>query len=270
MAMIGNAHASRSACIALLMLAACSDPDSTPDAPARPTMATDFATTTTCELVPDAAIRIAGGTFVMGQMDIYPAEEGPLRQTTVDSFWLDPHEVTNRQFAAFVTATGYATGAELPVDPAAYGVPADQIPPDLLLPGSAVFTPPERPSTRYTDWWVYVPGASWKKPYGPQGPDAVGNQPVVHLAYADMEAYARWAGGRLPTEAEWEYAAGAGAPPAVDQPDGDLANSWQGVFPMHNEKSDGFSGIAPVGCFAPNPHGLYDMVGNVWEVVSDF
>ncbi len=205
----------------------------------------------------------------MGQDDIY-AEEGPRRETRVDGFWIDPHEVTNRQFAAFVEATGYETVAEKPVDPALFGVPEDQIPPELLLPGSAVFTPPDQPSTRYTDWWKYVPGANWMKPYGPDGPDAQENQPVVHLAWDDMVAYANWAGGRLPTEAEWEYAASAGADPYSAQPDGETANSWQGAFPVVNEETDGFAGIAPVGCFAPNANGLYDMVGNAWEVTQDF
>ncbi len=206
---------------------------------------------------------------MMGQEGVY-AEEGPLRDTRVDTFWIDPHEVTNRQFAAFVEATEYVTVAEKPVDPAVFGVPADQIPTDLLHPGSAVFTPPDRPSNRYTDWWKYVPGAYWRKPYGPSGPDAQGNQPVVHLAWEDMVAYANWAGGRIPTEAEWEYAGNANAEPYTEQPDSESANSWQGLFPIVNEETDGFKGIAPVGCFRPNANGLHDMVGNVWEVTQDF
>lgn len=206
---------------------------------------------------------------MMGQENIY-VEEGPVRKTTVDTFWIDRHEVTNRQFSAFVASTGYVTLAEKPVNPALYGVPEDQIPAELLMPGSAVFTPPERPSQNYSDWWVYVPGANWKKPYGPNGPDARGDQPVVHLAWEDMLAYADWAGGRLPTEAEWEFAASAGAPPYSEQPSGEAANSWQGMFPVVNEQADGFGGIAPVGCFTPNANGLYDMVGNVWEVTQDY
>jgi formylglycine-generating enzyme required for sulfatase activity len=133
-----------------------------------------------------------------------------------------------------------------------------------------VFTPPDRPSRNYADWWAYVPGTSWKKPYGPGGPDAAPDQPVVHLGWDDMQAYAAWAGGRLPTEAEWEFAASAGAADSTAQPGPDAANSWQGVFPVVNEAADGFKGIAPVGCFAPNAFGLYDMVGNVWEVTADF
>jgi len=203
----------------------------------------------------------------MGQEEIY-AEEGPVRETTVDGFWIDRHEVTNRQFAAFVAETGYVTLAEKPVDPALFGVPESSIPADLLRPGSAVFTPPERPSRDYSDWWRYVPGANWRTPYGAGGAEARANEPVVHLAWDDMLAYAEWQGGRLPTEAEWEYAAKAGTPSTTVQPE--EANSWQGVFPVVNEETDGFSGIAPVGCFAPNANGLYDMVGNVWEVTADF
>jgi formylglycine-generating enzyme required for sulfatase activity len=221
-----------------------------------------------CKPPPDAPIRIMGGTFMMGENDVY-AEEGPMRRTTVDGFWIDPHEVTNRQFAEFVTATGYVTRAEKPVDPKLFKAPRTQIPPELLKPGSAVFTPPAKPSTRYLDWWKYVPGASWKKPYGPHGPDAAPQEPVVHLAWDDMQAYAKWKGGRVPSEAEWEFAASGGQPSKNVQPGPDRANTWQGVFPLVNEGSDGFKGIAPVGCFAANNFGLYDMIGNVWEVTAD-
>jgi sulfatase modifying factor 1 len=138
----------------------------------------------------------------------------------------------------------------------------------MLRPGSAVFTPPDFPSNNYSDWWKYVPGASWKKPYGPNGPADVANEPVVHLAWDDMVAYAKWRGGRIPTEAEWESAASAGKRSKNVQPG--EANSWQGVFPNYNAETDGFKGIAPVGCYQPNANGLYDMVGNVWEVTADF
>ncbi len=204
----------------------------------------------------------------MGEEDVY-REEGPVRSVTVGDFWIDPHEVTNRQFAAFVDATGYRTIAEKPVDHNAFGdVDRAQIPQELLEPGSAVFTPPSTPSSRYSDWWRYVPGANWRRPFGPVGGSNKPAEPVVHLAFADMAAYAAWAGGRIPTEAEWEYAARAGKSSVNVQPV--EANTWQGVFPVRNEELDGFKAIAPVGCYAPNDYGLYDMVGNVWEMTADF
>lgn len=248
-----------------LLAAACGG---APEQSALPQSVTDFAASTSCRTPPPQPVEIRGGSFLMGSNAVY-AEEGAPRETRVDGFWIDPHEVTNRQFAAFVQATGHVSVAEKRVDPAQFGVPLEQIPAYMLEPGSAVFTPPARPSRNYADWWAYVPGANWKKPYGPNGPDAVLDEPAVHLAWDDMQAYAKWRGGRLPTEAEWEYAASAGAPKYVAQPDPARANTWQGVFPVVNEAKDGFKGIAPVGCFAPNAFGLYDMVGNVWEVTSD-
>lgn len=233
-----------------------------------------------CPAIASAPVWLAGGSFVMGSDQVY-AEEGPPRLTQVEGFWIDPHEVTNAQFAEFAAATGHVTIAEQPVDPAQFALPSDQIPPDMLKPGSAVFVAPERPSTRYVDWWRYVPGANWRWPDGPGGPEADPRLPVVHLAFADMQAYAAWRGGRLPSEAEWEYAAnagsrtgsragaGAGSGKNIAQPGPDAANSWQGVFPVVNETADGFAGAAPVGCYAPNAFGLYDMVGNVWEVTAD-
>lgn len=231
--------------------------------------ATDFASDKSCSTPADTPVQIAGGIFLMGQDDVY-AEEGPVRETTVGTFWIDPHEVTNRQFAEFIKATGYVTVAERPVDAAEFGVPVDQIPAFMLEAGSAVFTPPEQPSRNYADWWQYVPGAYWRKPYGPDGPDAKSAEPAVHMGWQDMEAYAAWRGGRIPTEAEWEFAASAGAAKSKVQPSGDAANTWQGIFPVVNEETDGFKGIAPVGCFEPNANGLYDMVGNVWEVTADY
>ncbi len=245
-----------------LILAACNQTEN--DTPGDETLALRECTTPS-----DTPVRLAGGTFMMGQDDVY-AEEGPVRETSVGGFSIDPHEVTNRQFAEFVKATNYVTVAEKPVDPSSFGVPASQIPADFLKPGSAVFTPPNEPSNRYIDWWEYVPGANWRKPYGPDGSDAKQNEPVVHLAWADMNAYAKWRGGRIPTEAEWEYAASPNAVKSNEQPSDEAANSWQGVFPVVNEGSDGFKGIAPVGCFSPNANGLYDMIGNVWEVTTDF
>lgn len=254
---------------AIALIAACGEQPRENGADVPTASGTEFATTASCEPLSSVPVRIAGGTFMMGQEAVY-REEGPQRETSVDTFWIDPHEVTNAQFARFVAETEYRTVAERPVDPAVFGVPVEQIPSDLLMPGSAVFSPPDRPSTRYTDWWTYVPGANWQKPFGPAGPDAQDSQPVVHLAWEDMVAYANWAGGRIPTEAEWEYAASAGSDPYTEQPDADAANSWQGAFPVVNEGTDGFEGVAPVGCFTPNTFGLFDMVGNVWEVTQDF
>lgn len=203
----------------------------------------------------------------MGSTAVY-AEEGPERTVAVDSFRLDPHEVTNAQFARFVAATGHVTVAEKPVDAGAFNVPLDQVPDEMRQPGSAVFVAPAEPSNDYNDWWRYVPGADWRHPYGPTGSSERPQEPVVHLAYGDMAAYARWAGGRLPTEAEWEYAARADGPSPVEQPT--EANSWQGVFPVLDEGTDGFvKRLAPVGCYQPNAFGLFDMVGNVWEMTSD-
>ena len=269
--MTGKIGATARAIISLVAgccaLGACSSEDA---GLAQPDSAADFAPRQTCTVPLDTPVRIDGGSFVMGSDAVYPREEGPPRETRVSGFWIDPHEVTNRQFGEFVKATGYVTVAERPVDPAQFGVPLEQIPPFMLEPGSAVFTPPERPSRNYSDWWEYVPGANWMKPYGPDGPGAEPHHPVVHLAWDDMAAYAKWKGGRIPTEAEWEYAASAGAAKYTEQPAPDAANSWQGVFPMVNEASDGFPGLAPVGCFTANGFGLYDMVGNVWEVTADY
>ena len=213
-----------------------------------------------------APVAIEGGQFAMGQEDVY-REEGPKTAVSVDSFWMDATEVTNAQFARFVEDTGYRTVAEKPVDPALFDVPPERIPEEMLQPGSAVFRAPARPSSHYSDWWEYRPGASWRMPEGPGAKQADPDRPVVHLAYADMEAYARWRGGRLPTEAEWEFAARAGAPDYTDQPS--EANSWQGAFPVKDFAEDGFAGLAPVACYAPNAWGLHDMIGNVWEVTSD-
>ncbi len=243
---------------AIMLLAACD---------AAPQGNKDLEAKRSCVAPDSTPVKIKGGSFTMGQENTY-REEGPVRQVRVDGFWIDPHEVTNGQFAKFVEETDYVTLAEKPVDPDLFGVPADQIPPDMLKPGSAVFTAPAKPSRNHTDWWEYRPGANWKKPYGPDGADYKPGEPVVHLAYEDMTAYAAWAGGRMPTEAEWEYAASAGAEPYTQQPK--EANSWQGAFPVVNEKSDGFGDIAPVGCYAANANGLYDMIGNVWEVTADF
>ncbi|MEQ5789196.1 formylglycine-generating enzyme family protein [Erythrobacter sp. NFXS35] len=219
-----------------------------------------------CAVKDSRPVLIKAGQFAMGSSAVY-SEEGPVKTIMLDAFRMDPHEVTNEQFAQFVREAGYVTTAELPVDPKVYSADVGSIPSELLLPGSAVFRQPTGGSPNDSDWWEYRPGANWKMPYGPDGPAAVANHPVVHLSLGDMQAYADWKGGLLPTEAQWEYAARAGGPAVTNQPSN--ANTWQGVFPIHNEGTDGFEGIAPVGCFEPNAWGLYDMIGNVWEMTND-
>ena len=219
----------------------------------------------------EAMAWIEGGSFLMGDDEAYP-EEGPRRRVTVDGFWIDRHEVTNAQFASFVEATGYVTVAER--------TPPAGAPPPFDQPGSALFTAPAPDAPgRAMGWWGFEPGANWRHPEGPESSlKDRENEPVVHIAFEDAQAYAEWAGRALPTEAQWEYAARGGlegetyawggeelAPEGVHR-----ANSWQGLFPVHNSKDDGFTGAAPVGCFEPNGFGLYDMIGNVWEWTADW
>ena len=219
--------------------------------------------------------RIEGGTFAMGSAEFYP-EERPLHRVTVDGFWIDEQPVTAGEYRRFVRDTGYTTVAERPLDPADYP-DAD---PELLVPGSLVFRKTTGPVSLndFRNWWEYVPGAYWKKPAG-AGSTINGRDrhPVVQVAYEDAEAYATWAGKSLPTEAEWEYAARGGLESSRfawgddEVPNGTrMANTWQGEFPWHNSKDDGFEGTSPVGSFAPNGYGLLDMCGNVWEWTSDF
>lgn len=227
-------------------------------------------------------VWIPGGTFDMGSTDpLARPDESPVHRVRVDGFWMDETEVTNAQFRAFVAATGYITVAERPIDWEAMKLqmpPGSPKPPDEdLLPGAVVFTPPSRPVHLgdLSRWWAWVDGADWKHPQGPgstiEGKD---DHPVIHVAYEDAMAYCAWAGKRLPTEAEWEFAARGGLPRAVnvwgDEPvDDSRANTWQGTFPHDNTEADGFAGAAPVKSFPPNGFGLYDMAGNVWEWCRD-
>src|SRR5216683_5054311 len=218
-------------------------------------------------------VFIRGGTFVMGS-DRQQPEERFTHVVRVDGFWIDRHEVTNAQFREFVTATGYLTLAERGLDPVTH----PGMPKELLVPGSVVFIPPTNVGSggRITQWWQYVPGANWREPTGPGSSISdKDNHPVVHVAYEDALAYARWRGRELPTEAQWEFAARGGRDgeddwsSAFDADGKPIANSWQGIFPVYNTNEDGYAGTAPVGCFPPNGYGLYDMIGNVWEWTSD-
>ncbi len=214
-------------------------------------------------------VALDGGSFRMGSTQFYP-EEAPVHAVTVAPFAVERHPVTNAQFGEFVADTGYRTVAEVAPDPALFpgAAPAD------LVPGALVFrgTSGAVDLRDWRQWWNWTPGASWRHPYGPDSTiDGRSEHPVVQVCYADAAAYARWAGRRLPTEAEWEFAARAGSTATYTwgedpTPGGHLmANTWQGKFPYRNDGALGWSGTSPVGSFPPNGYGLVDMIGNVWE-----
>jgi sulfatase modifying factor 1 len=221
-------------------------------------------------------VWVPGGTFTMGS-DVHYPEEAPAHRVQVDGFWIERFEVTNADFAAFVSATGFVTVAERPLDPVDY----PGAPPENLMPGSLVFTPTEGPVDlrHLSQWWTWVPGACWRHPEGePSGVDDRLDHPVVHVAHEDAVAYAAWLGAELPSEAEWERAARGGIEAAEftwgaePRPEGAiLANTWDGPdFPWRSTGESGFDRTAPVGSFPPNGYGLHDMAGNVWEWTDDW
>lgn len=240
--------------------------------------------TTRSSVPPENMVLVSGGTYTMGSDAKYAEDdEGPEIKVEVNSFYMDITEVTNAQFAAFVEETGYITLAEKDVSweqmkkelPKGTPKPHDS----LLAAGSLVFTPPPHavPLNDFSFWWKWVVGANWQHPTGPHS-DIKGkeNYPVVHIAYEDAQAYAKWAGKRLPTEAEWEFASRGNSEGTQFMwgeeltPQGTyLANFFQGDFPHENTVEDGFEGVAPAKSFPPNSYGLYDMIGNVWEWTSD-
>jgi len=234
---------------------------------------------------PEGMVWIPGGEFSMGANDPPDLDEvgmkatldaRPIHRVYVDGFYIDKTDVTNAEFVEFVKATGYVTVAER--TPRAEDFPG--APPENLVAGSVVFAPPDHPVSLddHYQWWTYIPGANWRHPLGPQSNiEGKENYPVVQIGYEDALAYAKWAGKRLPTEAEWEFAArgGLAGKPFVwgdeFRPNGKwMANTHQGHFPNKDSGADGYPGIAPVAQFPPNRYGLYDMAGNVWQWTADW
>jgi len=257
------------------------------ETPASAFLPTISNTLTPRDATPAGMVWIPGGEFSMGAADPHgpddnevgmhaTADSRPIHRVYVDGFWMDATEVTNAQFAAFVKATGYVTVAERTPRPEDF--PA--APPDDLVAGSVVFANPGHPVplNDYLQWWTYLKGANWRHPLGPDSSISMKDRfPVVHVAYEDALAYVKWAGKRLPTEAEWEFAARGGLTGQLYpwgntfKTDGHaMANTHQGHFPDRDTGDDAFVGIAPVAKFPPNGYGLYDVAGNVWEWVSDW
>jgi formylglycine-generating enzyme required for sulfatase activity len=247
----------------------------------QPTVEAD---TTASGKAPAGMVWIPGGEFSMGAPAASsgicsPAtvvDARPVLRAKVEGFWMDRTEVTNAEFSKFVEATGHRTIAE--ITPTREEFP--DAPPEALVAGAVVFRPPSREvrTDNHLQWWSYVKDANWRRPDGP-GSSINGREshPVVHIAWPDAVAYAKWAGKRLPTEAEWEFAARGGLSGKTYawgdefQPAGKImANTWQGRFPNKNEATDGFAGTAPVASFPANAYGLHDMAGNVWEWVADW
>jgi formylglycine-generating enzyme required for sulfatase activity len=244
-------------------------------------------------VVQEGMVKLPGGEFMMGTSGLFQTEYGPKEfpeekpqhKVRVNGFWIDETEVTNAQFAAFVKATNYVTYAERDAKPEDFPQEAlESLPPFPFKQGSIVFIPqsntkgdPNAPG-QYLNWWKWDTDANWLAPMGKgSNIDGKENFPVVCVTYEDAAAYAKWAGKRLPTEAEWEYASRGGLVQTLyvwgdkPMPDGKpMCNSWQGEFPNENTTADGFAFSSPVKSYAANRFGLYDMAGNVWEICSDF
>lgn len=243
-----------------------------------------FTTPTAVNKPPDNMVKVPGGTFMMGANNAQARpDEYPKHLVTVKSFWMDQTEVTNQQFRQFVEATGYVTTAEKAPD---WETLKQQLPPGTpkpdakqLVAASLVFTPPDHAISLddVSQWWSWTPGADWRHPHGPKSNiDQKDNYPVVHVSWDDAKAYCAWAAKRLPTEAEWEWAARGGLKDKI-YPWGDefidsgavKANTWQGEFPYKNTLRDHYYYSAPVKTYPANGYQLYDMAGNVWEWVND-
>jgi formylglycine-generating enzyme required for sulfatase activity len=220
-------------------------------------------------------VFVEAGSFIMGSDKYYP-EEKPVHKVTVDGFWIDKFPVTNKEFKDFVSATHYVTVAERPLNPAEFPT----VRKEDLVPGSMVFKKSDGPVElkNFENWWQWMKGANWKHPHGPSSTiNGLEDHPVVHIAYEDTEAYTKWAGKELPTEAEWEFAARGGLD-GMDFTWGNedtqltkpMANTWQGEFPYQNLLIDKYEGTSPVGSFESNGYCLFDMAGNVWEWTSDW